>query len=72
MGFEGDVSPSRGACEGAGLFAGVGEASFWADPATVGWFNSSRQPHDLAGSDYPLATILLQEAWQTELHVKPI
>jgi hypothetical protein len=25
--------------------AGAGEASFWANPATVGWFNSSRQLH---------------------------
>lgn len=25
--------------------AGAGEASFWADPATVEWFNSSRQLH---------------------------
>ena len=42
-GSEGDVSPSWGACEGAGPLCRSREAGFRADPATVGRFDSSRQ-----------------------------
>ena len=42
------MCPLRGErARGLAPSAGAGEASFWADPATVGWFNSSRQLHFL-------------------------
>ena len=38
------MCPLRGErARGLAPSAGAGEASFWADPATVGWFKSSRQ-----------------------------
>ena len=46
LGVSKGMCPLRGEhARGLAPFAGVGEASFRADPATGGWFNSSRQLH---------------------------
>jgi PilZ domain-containing protein len=52
------MCPLRGErARGLAPSAGAGEARFWADPATVGWFNSSRQLHNLVTSLLVLATV---------------
>jgi hypothetical protein len=52
------MCPLRGErARGLAPSAGAGEASFWADPATVGWFNSSRQLH-FSGSQFLLGNRL--------------